>query len=110
MAQSQNRSLFGASLLHSSHRPSVPQTGPRPPHPFGQATTPTPVDYYNLAGPSKGAIEHGIIEWQGDTAHFCITSAGQPRPTTFTSAKGSGHTLSHWKPSDAKPPKKCVTR
>jgi uncharacterized protein (TIGR03067 family) len=58
--------------------------------------TPSPVaiDYCNLGGMAKGTIQHGILQWEGDIACFCMAAPGQPRPTEFTSAKGSGRTLS----------------
>jgi len=34
-----------------------------------------------------------IYELQGDSLKLCGTNAGRPRPTGFSAAKGTGHTL-----------------
>jgi uncharacterized protein (TIGR03067 family) len=50
-------------------------------------------------GPGKGAGKgagvqiKGIYEIKGDTMKLCIAPAGQPRPTSFTSKRGSGNKL-----------------
>jgi uncharacterized protein (TIGR03067 family) len=58
---------------------------------------PVEVDYFNLTGPVKGAIQLGIMEWRGDVVCFCMAATGQARPTDFGCEKGSGRTLSHWR-------------
>ena len=70
---------------------------------IAEAAEPVSVDYYNLAGICKGAIQHGILKWLGDDACFCMAAPGEPRPTDFTSPPGSGRTLSQWQ---ARKPKK----
>jgi uncharacterized protein (TIGR03067 family) len=35
----------------------------------------------------------GIYVLQGDVLTYCIARPGQPRPTTFDTKKGEGHTL-----------------
>jgi hypothetical protein len=55
------------------------------------------VDYYNTDGMDKGAIQHGIFKWIGEEACFCMAAPGKPRPGDFTSAPGSGRTLSQWR-------------
>jgi hypothetical protein len=51
-------------------------------------------DYFMLAGP-MGAVQHGIMRWDGDEACFCMAAPGLPRPTEFKT--GSGLTLSQWR-------------
>ncbi|MEO5958026.1 MAG: TIGR03067 domain-containing protein [Opitutaceae bacterium] len=63
-----------------------------------EGASPVTVDYYNLDGPLAGTIQHGLFEWSGDTARFCMSGMGQPRPADFTCPAGSGHTLSEWRP------------
>ncbi len=59
---------------------------------------PVAVDYYNLAGACEGAIQHGLFQWNGENACFCLSAPGEPRPTDFTCAAGSQRTLSEWQP------------
>lgn len=63
-----------------------------------ESTDPMRVDYYNLDGECKGAIQLGIAKWIGEEACFCMVAPGTPRPTDFTSSAGSGHTFSCWRP------------
>ena len=58
---------------------------------------PIHVDYYNLDGALKGAIQQGILKWSDDEPCFCMANPGAPRPADFNSGAGSGHTLSQWK-------------
>jgi uncharacterized protein (TIGR03067 family) len=58
---------------------------------------PVHVDYYNLDGMCKGAIQHGVMKWIGDEACFCIAAPSQPRPADFTFPAGSGRTFSQWR-------------
>ena len=59
---------------------------------------PAQVDYFNLAGPHKGAVQEGILRWVGDAeAEFCMAAPGKPRPTDFASPPGGGWTLSRWR-------------
>jgi uncharacterized protein (TIGR03067 family) len=58
---------------------------------------PIHVDYYNLAGAAKGAVQYGVFKWVADDACFCMANAGNPRPVDFTSIAGSGHTFSRWR-------------
>lgn len=62
-----------------------------------ESTTPMHVDYANRGGPAKGTIQHGIMEWRGDVAWFCMGAPGGERPRDFECANGSGRTLSAWK-------------
>jgi uncharacterized protein (TIGR03067 family) len=64
-----------------------------------ESKDPIHMDYYNLHGTAKGTIQNGIMKWIGDEACFCMAAPGNPRPTDFTSALGSGRTLSHWRKS-----------
>lgn len=59
--------------------------------------TPLAVDYLNLAGKGKGSLSLGLFRWEDDEAVFCIGSPGGQRPNDFTSASGSGRTLSRWR-------------
>ena len=58
---------------------------------------PIAVDYYNLDGPAKGTVQHGLLKWSGSEACFCMAAPGDPRPVDFTAPPGSGRTLSQWK-------------
>jgi uncharacterized protein (TIGR03067 family) len=60
-------------------------------------TDPVQIDYYNIGGMCKGAIQSGLFKWVGDEACFCMAAPGQPRPADFTSPPGSGRTLSQWR-------------
>jgi uncharacterized protein (TIGR03067 family) len=62
-----------------------------------ESAEPVHVDYYNLAGMSKGALQLGIMKWQGDEACFCMAAPDDLRPTDFTAAAGSGRTFSQWR-------------
>jgi uncharacterized protein (TIGR03067 family) len=64
---------------------------------INEHTNPIEVDYYNLAGPAKGALQHGILQWLNDDACFCMAAPGAPRPADFTCPAGSGHTFSQWR-------------
>lgn len=64
---------------------------------YHEDASPVEVDYLNLSGPAAGALSLGLFRWDGDQAVFCLASPGAPRPTDFTSEKGSGRTLSRWK-------------
>jgi hypothetical protein len=69
---------------------------------LNESTSPVSVDYLILAGAAKGAVQHGIMDWKDGAARFCMAPPGQPRPGDFTSAPGSGRTLSVWTPAGAK--------
>ena len=55
------------------------------------------VDYLHRAGPLKGTVQHGIMQWQGDEACFCMSPPGTPRPVDFSCIAGSAHTMSQWR-------------
>lgn len=61
------------------------------------AASPIEIDYLNLSGSNRGSISLGLLQWIGDDVVFCMGAPGAARPTDFTSAKGSGRTLSRWK-------------
>ncbi len=63
-----------------------------------EGTDPLQIDYYNLHGPAKGQLQHGILEWHGDEVTFCMAAPGDARPTDFACAPGSARTLSRWRP------------
>jgi uncharacterized protein (TIGR03067 family) len=63
-----------------------------------EQASPLHVDYFNVGGGAKGAVQYGIMQWDGDIACFCMAAPGQPRPDEFASPAGSGRTLSHWRP------------
>ena len=62
-----------------------------------ESAQPVHVDYFNLHGPARGLIQHGIMSWDGKVARFCMASPGAPRPADFTAIPGDGRTLSLWK-------------
>lgn len=61
-----------------------------------ESTAPTAIDYLGIGRGGK-TITRGIFEWAGDEARFCMAAPGKPRPSDFSSAAGSGRTLSQWK-------------
>jgi uncharacterized protein (TIGR03067 family) len=77
-------SLGGQTMIHALVR-------------LDESTTPIPVDYCNIGGACTGSIQHGLFQWLNDDACFCLAESGQPRPTDFTCASGSGRTLSQWR-------------
>ena len=62
-----------------------------------EGANPVHVDYFNLDGECKGLIQHGLMQWDGDEACFCMAAPGQPRPADFKSAAGSLRTFSQWR-------------
>ena len=46
------------------------------------------------AGSDKPLL--GIYEFDGDKMKLCFAAPGKERPAAFTSAEGSGHTLTVW--------------
>ena len=64
---------------------------------FDESTDPMHVDYYNLAGASKGTIQPGLMKWIGDEVCFCMAAPNAPRPADFTCDAGSGRTFSQWR-------------
>lgn len=54
--------------------------------------TPIAIDYRL----QDGSVQLGILEWTDRGVRLCFARPGLPRPTEFTSAKGSGRTLSAW--------------
>lgn len=64
---------------------------------INESGKPILIDYYNLSGPMNGVVQHGIMQWLGDVACFCMAAPGAPRPTDFACVAGSGQTLSRWK-------------
>jgi uncharacterized protein (TIGR03067 family) len=64
---------------------------------LNETVQPIRVDYFNLAGPTAGATQLGIMEWSGGQIRFCTSAPGNPRPTGFESPAGSGASLSCWR-------------
>jgi uncharacterized protein (TIGR03067 family) len=62
-----------------------------------ESTDPAQVDYYNIGGACAGSLQHGLLNWVKDEACFCMAGPGQPRPSDFTCASGSGRTISQWR-------------
>jgi len=60
-------------------------------------TDPMHIDYCNVGGACPGTIQHGLVQWRGDEACFCMAAPGQPRPGDFTCPTGSGRTFSQWR-------------
>lgn len=63
-----------------------------------ESSRPVAVDYLNLAGMTKAEVQHGIMQWIGDEACFCMAAPGDPRPQDFACPAGSGRILSQWRP------------
>jgi len=61
------------------------------------STSPQSIDYVNTAGSNKGKTQLGIYQFDGDLLTVCVSAPGAARPTTFTSEKGAGRTLTVWK-------------
>jgi uncharacterized protein (TIGR03067 family) len=55
--------------------------------------TPKEIDILDESGQKNDKTKLGIYELNGDTYRYCLALAGQPRPTEFTSKKGTGHSL-----------------
>ena len=62
-----------------------------------ETTDPVHVDYYNDGGACPGAVQQGLMQWDGDDACFCMSAPGQPRPADFTCGRGSQRTFSQWR-------------
>ena len=58
--------------------------------------TPKTIDYMMLEGLTKGKMQLGIYEIDGDQVKFCFASLGMARPTDFTAKAGSGRAYSVW--------------
>lgn len=61
------------------------------------AKKPKQIDEMITAGPNKGKMFLAIYEIDNDHHKICFAAAGKERPTTFSSAQGSGHLLQVWK-------------
>jgi uncharacterized protein (TIGR03067 family) len=55
--------------------------------------SPKEIDILDESGVKNEKTKLGIYEIDGDTYKFCLAPAGKPRPTAFTSKKGSGHSV-----------------
>jgi uncharacterized protein (TIGR03067 family) len=60
---------------------------------------PKTIDYNITAGASKGKIQHGIYERDGELLRICYVAPGKSRPTDFTAVTGDGKTVTVWKPA-----------
>jgi uncharacterized protein (TIGR03067 family) len=65
---------------------------------LAEGTDPIHVEYQDWSAGCAGAVQLGILRWDGDDAVFCMAAPGLPRPDDFTSEPGSGRTLSRWQP------------
>lgn len=56
---------------------------------------PAQIDFRHLEGEAKGLVWEGIYQLEGSTLVVCDDAfdTAQSRPTTFTTAKGSGHVM-----------------
>jgi len=61
-----------------------------------ESSTPIIVDYLNI-GRGAREVTPGILEVRDTVVRFCMARAGGPRPTEFSSEKGSGRILSEWR-------------
>jgi uncharacterized protein (TIGR03067 family) len=55
--------------------------------------SPKEIDILDESGVKNDKTKLGIYEIDGDSYKYCLAPAGKPRPTEFTSKKGSGHSL-----------------
>lgn len=62
-----------------------------------ESKEPMQVDYYHLSGMAKGALQCGIMKWEGEEVCFNTAFPGQPRPADFTCPAGSGQVFSQWR-------------
>jgi uncharacterized protein (TIGR03067 family) len=58
---------------------------------------PIEIDYISHRPDGSRYIQLGIMRWEGEEFTSCFAPPGAPRPTDFTSTKGSGFVLSAWK-------------
>lgn len=79
------RVTFGGQVM--VHARLVVDAGQQPMH----------VEYVHLAGAAAGRTSLGIMAWDGDVSRVCMAAPGAPRPEDFSSAPGSGRTLSGWR-------------
>jgi len=61
-----------------------------------ESQAPALVDYLNVGRGAK-SVTLGLVELRDAVARFCMAPVGAPRPTEFSSEKGSGCILSEWK-------------
>jgi len=59
--------------------------------------TPMTIDITDTTGANKGKTCLGIYELKGDEYRVAFAPPGQPRPTKFATAAGSGQWLHVWK-------------
>jgi uncharacterized protein (TIGR03067 family) len=84
MTDNETKVVFGGqTMVHAKIR-------------FDETVTPIAVDYLNI-GRGGRTVTHGIFEWAGDEARFCMAAPEASRPDDFSCAAGSGRTLSQWK-------------
>ncbi|HYV96575.1 MAG TPA: TIGR03067 domain-containing protein [Gemmatimonadaceae bacterium] len=57
---------------------------------------PKAIDYAMTGGATAGRSQLGIYDIWGDSARFCFSEPGFPRPTAFTTAAGNHRTCSVW--------------
>jgi uncharacterized protein (TIGR03067 family) len=57
--------------------------------------TPHAIDIDFVEGPEAGSRSEGIFELDGDRLTICLGFTGVARPTSFKTARGSGHALEH---------------
>jgi uncharacterized protein (TIGR03067 family) len=64
---------------------------------INSSKTPKTIDYQMTEGVTKGKMQLGIYELDGETFKSCFGKPGAERPTDFTSKPGDGRTVSVWK-------------
>ena len=72
--------------------------------------SPKTIDYHMTDGFTKGKVQFGIYEIEGDTFKSCFAKPGAERPTDFTSKQGDGRTLSVWKRAEPPAPAAAQTK
>lgn len=63
-----------------------------------EGARPPGIEYFHLAGTGRGTIQRGILRLEEGTVTFCMAAPGEPPPDDFTCRRGSGRTLSAWRP------------
>jgi uncharacterized protein (TIGR03067 family) len=63
---------------------------------LGSERRPRAIDYLNLQVASKGKMQQGIYERDGERPRLCVAPPGAERPADFTTVPGDGRLLTVW--------------
>ena len=58
---------------------------------INETTAPMQVDYLHQAGPLKGTVQHGIMQWQGEEACFSMSRREPPGRLTSHAPPAAPH-------------------